>query len=392
MTVEQVALIGLAILLGYYLATWFRVGIDPAKGAIVPRYRPPDGVSPAAARYLVQMKYDARCLAATIVHLGVHGWLTLNENKEVYRARRGDSTNASSLTREEVRLAGTLFGKRKRLRFKSVNRGIITGLLETHRKALERAYESTHFVTNRTHWLVGIAILVGIGAAIIGVAEQPAEVAMLGSWLGVWSVALIALGRLVTRAWAFALSGAPPALSVPAALGATLFAVPFFVAEGYVALELAGVTSPATVAMFIAMAFALLTFYHLLKAPTLLGRKTLDELEGYRLYLSATGAHRRGQMHIPTLTPEVYETHLAYAIALGVEREWSGEFTRGQDPETRIPASDHWFQSRWDSTLETTVYSGKIGSSLTGAIESAAARQKNDTRLGRTRHRPGRSP
>ena len=48
-------LAGLAVLLLYFLIVWARVGRDPEEGTIVPEYEPPDGFSPAAARYVAEM-------------------------------------------------------------------------------------------------------------------------------------------------------------------------------------------------------------------------------------------------------------------------------------------------------------------------------------------------
>ena len=57
-------LAGFALLLVYFLAVWAKVGRDPEGGAIVPEYDPPDGFSPAAARYVAEMGYDAKVFTA----------------------------------------------------------------------------------------------------------------------------------------------------------------------------------------------------------------------------------------------------------------------------------------------------------------------------------------
>jgi uncharacterized membrane protein YgcG len=47
-----VAVLGLAFMLLYYAFAWLRVGRDPPIGTIIPMFGPPDGMSPAAARYV----------------------------------------------------------------------------------------------------------------------------------------------------------------------------------------------------------------------------------------------------------------------------------------------------------------------------------------------------
>ena len=54
----------LAVLV-YYLAVWFRVGRDPAKGLVIPLFEPPQGLSPAAVRLVDRMGFDDKAFAAT---------------------------------------------------------------------------------------------------------------------------------------------------------------------------------------------------------------------------------------------------------------------------------------------------------------------------------------
>jgi hypothetical protein len=68
-------LIGIAIL----AAAWARVGRDPKGGAIYPRFEPPAGLSPAAARFIRQQGFDDGCLTAAILSMAVKGALTIRE-------------------------------------------------------------------------------------------------------------------------------------------------------------------------------------------------------------------------------------------------------------------------------------------------------------------------
>ena len=46
-----IGLIWLAVLLGFYLWVWHRVGRDPAGGTIIPLFSPPDGFSPGSGAF-----------------------------------------------------------------------------------------------------------------------------------------------------------------------------------------------------------------------------------------------------------------------------------------------------------------------------------------------------
>ena len=69
-----------------------------------------------------------------------------------------------------------------------------------------------------------------------------------------------------------------------------------------------------------------MVFYDLLKAPTRLGRKVLDRLEGFELYLSVAEEDRMNFHNPPERTPELFEKFLPYALALGVEQAWGERF------------------------------------------------------------------
>ena len=78
-------------LLAYYAFAWLRVGRDPPSGTIIPLFGPPDGMSPAAVRYVDRMAFDNRCFTAAIINLGVKGHLRIVEedgNIDAAKARR----------------------------------------------------------------------------------------------------------------------------------------------------------------------------------------------------------------------------------------------------------------------------------------------------------------
>lgn len=97
--------------------------------------------------------------------------------------------------------------------------------------------------------------------------------------------------------------------------------------------------------MFLAPLFIMLTahvvFLFLLRgAPTPLGRKVLDEIEGFRTYLAAAEGDRLDRMTPPEKTPRLYQAYLPYALALGVENRWSEKFSGQIDETYTLPPLD----------------------------------------------------
>ena len=93
-------LLGLILLLIYYMFAWVKVGRDPAAGPIAPMYEPPDGLSPAAMRYIENMGFDKKAMSAAILNLAVKGRLRIEEDDDDYTLVKTDGRH-KNLSPEE---------------------------------------------------------------------------------------------------------------------------------------------------------------------------------------------------------------------------------------------------------------------------------------------------
>lgn len=80
-------------------------------------------------------------------------------------------------------------------------------------------------------------------------------------------------------------------------------------------------------ALFVVLAILFALFHFLIPAPTVEGRKLMDEIEGFRMYLVTAESRFLNDAHKPDLTVERFEALLPYAIAMGVENEWGKKFS-----------------------------------------------------------------
>jgi uncharacterized membrane protein len=114
----------------------------------------------------------------------------------------------------------------------------------------------------------------------------------------------------------------------------------------------------------------------LLRSLTPAGREILDQIEGFKMYLSVAEKDRLNLENPPERTPELFEMFLPYALALGVEQKWSEQFAdvlaaAGQGPhQTRY--SPVWYQGDSWNQFGATSFAGALGGSLAGAISSAS--------------------
>ncbi len=123
------------------------------------------------------------------------------------------------------------------------------------------------------------------------------------------------------------------------------------------------------ITMFLTMAF----FAIIMKRPTMRGRKLLDEMLGFKDYLEIAEKDELNLRNPPEKTPQLFEELLPFALALGVDQQWSERFAgvlaaiRGPGGDGYSPA---WYYGTWNShrLSETT---SKIGSGLNSALGSS---------------------
>jgi len=91
----------------YYLAAWSIVGRKRRHESIAIRYQPPEGLSPAAIRYLYTMRSDGRSYAAIIAQLAARKLLVVVPGKEhgaIYVERLAEDYGRLRNLPEEERL------------------------------------------------------------------------------------------------------------------------------------------------------------------------------------------------------------------------------------------------------------------------------------------------
>jgi uncharacterized membrane protein len=125
----------------------------------------------------------------------------------------------------------------------------------------------------------------------------------------------------------------------------------------------------AILAMFLCMGF----FASVMKRPTIRGRKLLDEMSGFRDYLEIAEKDELNLRNPPHKTPELFENYLPYALALGVDQEWSEKFAEVLERAHKVDGKSHspiWYNGSWNmSNLSSST--SQLSSSLNTAISSA---------------------
>ncbi|GAB4334061.1 MAG: DUF2207 domain-containing protein [Desulfobulbaceae bacterium] len=362
---------GLLLLVGYYVVVWMRVGRDPEPEAIIPRFEPPRGYSPAAARFIMRMGFDDKSFAAALVNMAVKGFLEIENDGGSFTVRRKEEGDEKKLSRGERKVAGKLFDGSSFLELKQRNHRRIKAAISALKKSLQTDFETLHFKRNSIYLLPGLALTVLVIVLVI-VSSRQKEVALFMSvWLTGWTVGCYALLSRVVTLWKIAASEGSGFSEKGAAIFLTLFSLPFI--GGWIA----GFSLFVTGASFIGVGALLLVlginilFYHLLKAPTIEGRRVMDKLEGLKLYLSVAEKDRLNLLNPPEKTPELFERLLPWAMALDVEQQWgeqfSGVLARAAEKGEYSPG---WYRGHHHLTPATLASS--LGTSMAGTISASS--------------------
>jgi uncharacterized membrane protein YgcG len=357
--------------LAFYLYAWDKVGRDPARGTIIPLFRPPEGLDPAAMRYVVKQGFDDRGFAAGVVGLAVKGGVRISEDESgVYTLTRLARPGQPLLAAEQ-----TLFTAipNTAIELKQKNHATISGMKKPLEKALTSTYDGVAFIRNLSWFWKGAALsAVGlIGSALLLPIEEGLPALMVAGWSAIWWGVIIGVG------WGM-VKGVIAARGVLGKI-ASLFGLMFLVFFGG-----AGIAIPTALLAFggnpgmyaVAGAAVLLgimavTFYYLLRAPTVAGRKLLDQIEGFKMYLTTAEEARLNLLNPPEKTPQLFERYLPYAMALDCENEWNAKFATIL---AAAAAAGAYTQPSWYSGhhFNTGSFASDLGSSLSSSIASAS--------------------
>jgi len=332
------ALAGLLIVLAYYLFIWRKVGRDPETGVVFPRYTPPVGLSPAAARYVRHMAFDQKAYTAAIINMAVKGYVTINEGddgNDGYSLTKKPDGDLHALSKGEKNLSKKLFDWSGSILFDRKNHVRIGGSLRALKKSLKGEFEKSYFLRNQRWFAAGFVLSVASIIANGFLAVDPAPTIILGLIISGISAffSYLALRLFAHRLDPVFGGGGGITKKLGAVLGISFanivfIALPFFFMHDL--LQSGGIwTSGGTliqIICFAALGFINVLFYYLLKAPTRAGRAIMDEIEGFRLYLAVAEQDRMNMAHPPDKTPALFEKYLPFALALDVENKWSEQF------------------------------------------------------------------
>jgi uncharacterized membrane protein YgcG len=366
--------VALGVVLIYYLIVWFLIGRDPPKGTIIPVYHPQ--TPPAAMRYIERMGFDTTCFAAAVVDLAVKGQLKIKKEALKQTLTADPSADDAPASVGEALLYDKLFAAGHQITIQRSSRSRLNAAAETLRKHFDKTFNRLYFRRNVGWFALGVVITIAgwIASAIFSIRQV--EAIMLAVVPGIFTVVIGTFAyqamRSIRQYWA---SGEVSEF-IGAAFQLVVVAVMGFGVGGAL-LTFGSEMGLIPVLTLIGVGLLNVVFFQLLKAPTAIGRKALDEIEGTRLYLTVAEEDRLKFANPPDKTPEHFHELLPYAIALDVETAWTDQFRSEIDAASAKDKANPYLKPSWYSgSSRGSGFSDigqlrAVGAGLGGAFASA---------------------
>ncbi len=347
----------------YNALAWFRVGRDPDKGTIIPLFHAPTGFSPPLTHYIHKWGFGDMgwtALTSAIFDLGVRGLVTIDNTSGSLSIKTTGKQPEEPLSTSENIIFSYLQSKRTTVIDKSTGptlqkkRAEFTSAIETENRTL-------WFKNNTGYSLLGYALaILLLGGMVFTEILDP--IWLIGSI--VVGIVLATLGRVASKG----LQGR----IVPGIVGAIWVAIVSFNVFGFILDSLTSLSINVASIAAVSIVVVTIIFTVLMRAPTLQGRKVMDQIDGLKLYLETAEKDRMNMTEAPPMTATRFERLLPYAIALGVEKPWSQHFDAELARHAVSDVSGSSYSPNWYHSGSGRSVGGSAAS-MTNAVSAAAA-------------------
>ncbi|MCT4654771.1 MAG: DUF2207 domain-containing protein [Cohaesibacter sp.] len=376
--------------LGWLYKNWRKVGRDPERGVVIPRYRPPKDMSPALSAYIAGMgSYVAgnqKGFMAALVNLAIKGYLIIDESGKKLTVRRGERLYDDEKDKlpigEQVIMDyhfndhyydsdGKLVEEEgdNRLVFADQSYKQMSSTLRAFDAGIEKTTNEIYFNRNIGKVVPAIAsvIIAMIAYLASSVILNPVDMPPILSIVAGLFTGFAIYGLYKLWNWDFWISKLlTPLLAVALVLCIAFVGSMAILVPGELDLSFMEFISFVLIAL---MTASIPIGFELMKAPTEAGQKIIDEVDGLKLFMTVAVAQKVEAMDMPELTPSLYEKLLPYAIALGVDKEWTQNFEKLVF--SQLPPDEDYSPNWYTAGRDDRYFSGgQAVSSMTRAMSS----------------------
>jgi uncharacterized membrane protein YgcG len=361
------AVLGAPLVLAFYLVAWLLVGRDPPRGTIIPLFAPPEGMSAAAVRYVENMTFDNRVFTAAIVGLGVNGHLKLSGTGS--EAVISHDKGTKPLDAAEQAVETELFSKKAKVLLDQSDHDVVNGAKFKLWRTLVKTYNGKMFNNNYPWSYFGLFATAAVTAAIAyAFLDNYGDrgPAMLAGML----IPLLPIMIGASQIHQGRQSGSTLRILIGLGVIAAAAAIGIFILSFNAGTGLAIVPGVVPYALALVTAFG----FSWLQAASKTGRDVMDQIEGFKQYLSVAEEDRLNALNPPEKTPELFEKFLPYAIALDVQNAWAKRFAGVLATAAAAATVATWYDGdRSNLTRDPGGFADGLGDDLSSTIASASS-------------------
>ncbi|MDR2192239.1 MAG: DUF2207 domain-containing protein [Endomicrobium sp.] len=297
-----------AVLLFYYVYTWFKVGKDPVD-TIVTEFVPPKDISPAFMRCIWKRTEDKKMFAASLVSLAMKGKIEISEEKSFLSKNAVlhlKDKNTDGLPKEEKTILTSFFNGKKSFALTNANWSALNSCINSINNYFKRE-KKKYLIANAKYIAPPIIALILMQAAFIG---NLAPAIFLNFQFCIFIVVI---------------SNIPaPKLLKPLLFFAVLA---FYFIFFYSILKEAPAQYIVAEVLFAAAALGLVIYASIIDNLTHEGRALLIKIKGFYRYMTVA-EERRVAMSNPVDAERIFADYLPYAFAFGMENKWMSDFEK----------------------------------------------------------------
>ena len=314
------ALAALVVLL-YNIWAWLAVGRDPEKGTIIPLFHPPENLSPALTHYIHRMGWKRSgwlAFTAGLIDLAVKGLLVLGKDGKRNTITATDAPVPAGLPPEEAALHA-YFAGRDTVRVDKKTGPKLAKQMSAFKSKAMGTKGNVWFRNNLLYVVLSVVISIAMLGVMLWAGVIDPEFVIIAIFATIFLTVFTTVfgsmlaGNWITRFFMLVWIG-----FFLANAGAGLF--------GALTDMLNGVSIGMPILAFITIIAVNALFGVLMRAPTVEGRRIMDKIDGFKMYLETAEKERLNFQDEPQMTVSRFETILPYAVALGVEKPWTERF------------------------------------------------------------------
>lgn len=364
------------LLLTYYFFTWRRYGVDPPRPVVIPQFSPPEGLSPASVGMLHKEKYWNDLITPAIVNLAVKGFLRISESERPSLLRRKDRVYTlvrlkekdDTLPQEESLVLERLFKQDNEVVLDGKYNAAIAELMDHFRRELNRQFRPLlREGANRKFMVLPWIILIFYLCLLFYfVRFEPVRQVGLYIVVALFSFPVVILLSLILRKRVGRSRIGWFSCALGVALGISSLSLLLIFRGDSLSMNTIGfiVGFPLIVIGFMAYSF-------LIRRPDERKLYLQSQIEGLKIYMDTAEEKLLQFFNPPTITPEVFEQLLPYAIALGMEDIWGEKFEKRllgsmQQPQ---PYQPPWFAG---TVMPPARFGHMLSSTLSNTVNHAA--------------------